>query len=73
MNFDWKCSVTSAILTVLVYLLLVKVFLGDNRPSAVSTGEDFFKSDAWFLLVSAWIGYLINANLFQGCGKTNGW
>lgn len=73
MNFDWKCSVTSAILTVLVYLLLVKIFLGDSKPSSVSSNEDFFRSDAWFILVSAWIGYLINANLFQGCGKTNGW
>ncbi len=73
MNFDWKCSVTTAILTVLVYLLLVKVFLGDNRPSSASSGEDFFKSDAFLVLLAAWLGFLINANLFQGCGKTNGW
>jgi hypothetical protein len=73
MNFDWKCSVTSAILTVLIYLLMVKIFLGDNKPSSVSSGEDLLRSDAFFVLVSAWLGYLVNANLFQGCGKTTGW
>jgi hypothetical protein len=73
MNFDWKCSVTSAILTVLVYLLMVKMFASDQKLTSVSSGEDIFKSDAFFVLVSAWIGYLVNANLFQGCGKTTGW
>ena len=73
MNFDWKCSVTSAILTVLVYLLMVKMFAHDQKLTSASDGGDLFKSDAFFILVSAWIGYLINANLFQGCGKTNGW
>ncbi len=67
MNFDWKCSITSAILTVLVYLLMVKMFANDNKLTSASSGEDLLKSDAFFILVSAWIGWLINANLFRGC------
>ncbi len=73
MNFDWKCSITAAILTVLIYLLMVKLVSHDNRPVTLSTTEDVFRSDAFLVLVSAFIAFVVNANLFQGCGKTNGW
>ena len=73
MNFDWKCSITAAILTVLIYLLMVKLVSHDNRPSTLSTTEDVFRSDAFLVLVSAFLAFLVNSNLFQGCGRTSGW
>jgi hypothetical protein len=69
MSIDVKCSVTTAILSVLVYLLLVNL-LSRVWPSGV--GEEMNKTE-WYksmeivMLVSVLIGYNINSHLFSSC------
>ncbi len=71
MTIDIKCSVTTAILTVLVYLLLVNIF---SRVFSSGVGQTLDKSDTeWyksmevFMLVSVVIAYNINNALFTSC------
>jgi hypothetical protein len=69
MSIDVKCSVTTAILSVLVYLLLVNL-LSRVWPSGV--GEEMNKTE-WYksmevvMLVSVLIGYNVNLQLFTSC------
>lgn len=69
LSFDWKCSVTNAILTVLVYLLLLKCF--------PESGKLMSESSAWYvslevlLLVGALIAFNVNAILFSACVTTS--
>ena len=70
MNIHWKCSVTIAILTVLIYLLLVNVL---ERVWGPDVGKDmnnteWFKSMEVLLFVGAIIAYNINVQLFSSCG-----
>lgn len=68
-SIDVKCSVTTAILSVLVYLLLVNL-LSRVWPSGV--GEEMNKTD-WYksmevvMLVSVFLGFNINSYLFTSC------
>ena len=70
MHLDWKCSVTIAILTVLVYLLLVNIL---ERTWGSDVGKDINNTD-WFkslevlLFVSALVAYNVNSYLFHSCG-----
>ena len=69
MTNDWKCSITTAILTVLIYLLLVNVL---SRAWGPSTGKEmneteWFKSMEIILFVSAIIAYFLNNYLFSSC------
>lgn len=71
MSIDVKCSVTTAILSVLVYLLLVNL-LSRVWPSV---GEEMNKTE-WFksmeviMLVSVFLAYNINSQLFSSCKST---
>lgn len=69
MSIDVKCSVTTAILSVLVYLLLINLF---SRTSQEGVGlemnkTDWYKSMEVIMLVSVLIGYNINSYLFTSC------
>lgn len=69
MSFDVKCSVTTAILSVLVYLLLVNL-LSRVWPSGVGeemNKTEWFKSMEIIMLVSVLIGYNVNSHLFGSC------
>lgn len=71
MSIDVKCSVTTAILTVLVYLLLVNIFSkvytsGVGQPMDKPDTE-WYKSMEIFVLVSVIIAYNINNYLFTSC------
>lgn len=69
MSIDIKCSVTTAILSVLVYLLLINLL---SRVWATGVGEELNKTE-WFksmevvMLVSVLIGYNVNSHLFTSC------
>ncbi len=69
MSIDVKCSVTTAILSVLVYLLLVNLL---SRVWPAGVGEEMNKTE-WYksmevvMLVSVLIGYNINSQLFTSC------
>lgn len=69
MSIDWKCSITTAILSVLVYLLLVNL-LSRAWPSGVGeemNKTEWYKSMEIIMLVSVFIAYNVNIQLFVSC------
>jgi len=69
LSINWKCSVTVAIISVIVYLLLVMLMhQNGNQDAGKSMDEtEWFKSLEVMLLVSVFIAYNINAKLFSTC------
>lgn len=67
MSFDLKCSITTAILSVLVYLLLVNL-LSRSMPSVGKemneAGNEWYSSMEVVMLVSVFIAFNINNMLF---------
>ena len=78
MSIDIKCSITTAIISVLVYLLLVNLL---SRVWPTSTGAttsvvgaemnntEWFKSMEIIMLVSVFLAYNINNKLFTSCSS----
>jgi hypothetical protein len=69
LSINWKCSTTVAILTVLVYLLLVTILKSNHAEDSGKTMEEteWFKSMEFLLFVAAFIAYWVNSKLFQTC------
>jgi hypothetical protein len=73
LSINWKCSTTVAILTVLVYLLLVtamKSNFGEDDGRNVGKEMDeseWYKSMEFILLIAAFIAYNLNSMLFITC------
>ncbi len=71
MNIDWKCSITLAILTVLIYILLVNIFKSLNKDDGTigTSGDavDWYKSTEAFIMYSALISYNVNQMIFASC------
>jgi hypothetical protein len=71
MSLDWKCSITTAILAVLVYILLLNVF--GNVWGESSVGQEMNKSADWYksmeviMLGSVFLAYHLNNMLFSAC------
>lgn len=65
---DWKCSLTTALLTVLVFLFLSQLLevRGDAGMDSAREG-DFFNNNELVLILSVFIGYLLNVTLFKDC------
>jgi hypothetical protein len=65
---DWKCSLTTALLTVLVFLFLSQLLevRGDAVMESTREGE-FFNNSELVLILSVFIGYLLNVTLFKDC------
>lgn len=65
--FDLKCSVTTAILTVLIYLLIMNIlqrgYPGQKFSDSIDN-TDWYKSLEILMLVSVFIAYNINLHLF---------
>lgn len=74
LTFDWKCGVTNAILTVLVYLLLLKL-LSSNATSNVgqplNSSQNWYESLEVLLLASALVAFNVNSMLFSACTTAN--
>lgn len=66
MLFDWKCATTNAILTVLVYLLIVKL-VGTDAGKSLNESTNWLKSMEILLLLSAFVAFNANLMLFGGC------
>jgi len=65
---DWKCSLTTALLTVLVFLFLSQLFEVKGEAVMDSAREgDFFNNNELILILSVFIGYLLNVTLFKDC------
>jgi len=69
LSLDWKCGVTNAILTVLVYLLLLKLLPGSGRP--MSESPNWYESLEVLLLVGTLVAFNVNAMLFSACVTQN--
>ncbi len=69
LSFDWKCGVTNAILTVLVYLLLLKLLPGSGR--LMSESAVWYESLEILLLVGALVAFNVNSMLFSACVTSN--
>jgi uncharacterized membrane protein AbrB (regulator of aidB expression) len=69
LSINWKCSTTVAILTVLVYLLLVTILKSNSGEDSGKSMEEteWFKSMEFLLFVAAFIAYWVNSKLFQTC------
>ena len=63
---DWKCSLTTALLTVLVFLFLSQLLEVKGEIGSFNNG-DFFSSTELVLILSIFIGYLLNVTLFREC------
>lgn len=69
LSFDWKCGVTNAILTVLVYLLLLKLLPGSGK--VMHDSPNWYESLEVLLLVGALVAFNVNAMLFSACTSSN--
>ncbi len=69
-SFEFKCAVTTAILSVLVYLLLVNLLSRVWGEGSVGKGindTEWYKSIEVVMLVSVWLAYNVNGHLFSSC------
>ena len=69
LTYDWKCGVTNAILTVLVYLLLLKLLPGSGKLMHESV--QWYQSLEVSLLLSALVAFNVNSMLFSACTTSN--
>jgi hypothetical protein len=69
LTYDWKCGVTNAILTVLVYLLLLKLLPGSGKLMHESV--QWYQSLEVLLLLSALVAFNVNSMLFSACTTSN--
>jgi hypothetical protein len=70
MSIDVKCAVTTAILSVLVYLLLVNLLSRVWTEGTVGkemNETEWFKSMEIIMLVSVFIAFNLNNYLFTSC------
>lgn len=70
MSIDVKCAVTTAILSVLVYLLLVNLLSRvwvDGSVGKEMNETDWFKSMEVVMLVAVFIAFNLNNYLFTSC------
>jgi hypothetical protein len=70
LSVDWKCGVTNAILTVLVYLLLLKL-AGPESGKTMSLSANWYQSLEFLLLVGALVAFNVNSMLFTSCVTSN--
>lgn len=73
MSIEVKCAITTAILSVLVFLLLVSIF---SRVWGEDFGKEMKENDDWVqclksmevvMLVSVFLAYNLNNYLFTSC------
>lgn len=71
LSIDVKCAVTTAILSVLIYLLLVNILTGvwgQNTGKAMNgEGVAWFQSMEVFMLVGVFLASNFNYYLFNSC------
>ena len=68
MSIDVKCAITTAILSVLVYLLLINIFArADPKVGKEINETEWYKSMEVIMLISVFLAYNINNFLFNSC------
>ena len=66
---DWKCAVTTSILSVLIYLLMLNMLpkaIGGEVGKEMNDTE-WYKSMEIILLVSVFLAYILNGYMFNSC------
>jgi hypothetical protein len=72
MSIDVKCAITTAILSVLIYLLLVNLLQRSMGEGDVSVGKEmnqteWYKSMEVLMLVAVFFAFNLNNYLFTSC------
>lgn len=70
MSIDVKCAITTAILSVLVYLLLVNLLSrvwSEDEVGKEMNQTEWFKSMEVVMLVAVFIAFNLNNYLFTSC------
>lgn len=70
MDLDWKCAITTAILSVLIYLIIVNLLSKDTNKVGKSMNEQdvsWYESNEVIMLASVFLGFILNGYLFQSC------
>lgn len=70
MDLDWKCAITTAILSVLIYLIMINLLSKDANKVGKSISEpdvSWYESNEILMLGSVFLGFLLNGYLFQSC------
>lgn len=70
MSIDVKCAITTAILSVLVYLLLVNLLSrvwADGEVGKEMNQTEWFRSMEVIMLVAVFIAFNLNSYLFTSC------
>ena len=68
-SVDWKCAITTSILTVLIYLLIVNILnkMGETGVGGELNVTAWYKSLEFLLFIAAILSYFINNQLFGSC------
>ena len=64
MAINWSCSISLAIITVLIWMLMCKLFNNGEKPTE---SVDWFKSCEAFLFYSVFIAYQLNQMIYPNC------
>ena len=64
MAYNWTCTISVAIITVLIWMLMCKLFCNGNKPEE---SADFFKTSEAFIFYSAFIAYYLNQMIYPDC------
>ncbi len=64
MAINWTCSISIAIISVLIWMLLCKVFNNGEKPIE---GAELHKSCEAFIFYSVFIAYQINQMVYPNC------
>ncbi len=71
LSLDVKCAITTAIVSVLVYMLILNI-MGRYPSMSEGLGKEMtesntFRSMEFLMLVAVFIGYNLNYRLFDAC------
>ena len=61
------CAITNAIISLIIYILIIK-FTNDNKtPGSYMDGEVYNKSLEMFILISVFLSFFVNKLLINTC------
>ena len=65
-NVDWKCAFGTAIISVLIYCLLI-TYIIPNGGVKLQYASEWWTSLEFLMLISVFVGYNLNNNFFTLC------
>ena len=64
MAINWSCSISLAIISVLIWMLLCKLFCDGSKPQE---GAEWFKSSEAYIFYSVFIAFQVNQMIYPNC------